>query len=264
MVGIVQLVVVVIAVVLLVIAWKKFQKETRGLLVLTLLYFAITLFLMLPPSLFIWNHFSLLQKFQFPWRFLTMSVFTSAIIGALLANMVSRSYAYAGSIIAVLLTVSYWKVPGYLIKPDSFFSGLYAGTTDTGESSPIWSIRFMEAFPKSHVEVIGGKASVVEKKRTTTEHDYVVTAEGQATLRENTVYFPGWKVISDNKELPIQFQDPNNRGVIAFTLQKGVHTVRVVFTDTKIRTLSGLLSLMSLFITAILGILNKRLWKRFQ
>jgi len=48
-----------------------------------------------------------------------------------------------------------------------------------------------------------------------------------------TFYFPGWKVFVDNKEVPIEFQDPKYRGVITYGVPSGKHTILLKFTNTK-------------------------------
>src|SRR4029079_12690534 len=116
----------------------------------------------------------------------------------------------------LLISKDYWHPKAYLQKPEAFYTGIYDSTTDTGESAPIWSVRFMEARPKSHMEVIGGKAKIREVSRNSTSHSYQVDASMEAQLRENTLYFPGWKVLVDGVEVPIAFQDAHNRGVITF------------------------------------------------
>src|SRR5205814_245907 len=149
----------------------------------------------------------------------------------------------------------------YLYKPESFYSGIYKSTTDTGESAPIWSIRFMEHVPKAHIEVIGGQAIIHERKRTSIDHEYLVNGQTSSTLRENTLYFPGWSVFIDGQKVPVQFQDPNSRGIMTFNVPRGSHKIVVAFHDTKIRIFADMLSLISLFGVMILGILKKLLWR---
>ena len=48
-----------------------------------LLILGITLFLMTVESNWIWQAITILQKFQFPWRFLSLAVFLSALLGAI-------------------------------------------------------------------------------------------------------------------------------------------------------------------------------------
>jgi len=71
-------------------------------------------------------------------------------------------------------------------------------------------------------------------------------------IRENTLYFPGWVVLVDGVETEIEFQDPSNRGLITFYVNKGNHIVNVLYKETKIRLFSNAISFISLIISIVL------------
>ena len=137
--------------------YKKKNKlwiMTLGLLII----FLLSLFLIDKSSLLIWQSITIIQKFQFPWRFLSVTVFATAVLGGVVVSLSPKKYAY---VITILLTIAvlfinkdFWHAKDYLVKPESFYTSTYIGTTDTGESAPIWSVRFMAQKPKSHIEVI--------------------------------------------------------------------------------------------------------------
>lgn len=231
---------------------KNKNKSERLFLILVFLIFLISVFLTLSQSNFLYSAFTVLKKFQFPWRFLSLTVFASSVLAGSVFMIIKdpkwKKIILVFGILAITLT-SYekWQAKGYLVKSDTFYNSIYQGTTDTGESSPIWSIRFMEHFPKANLEIISGQADIKKKARLSTRHDYEidVTTE-KARFRENTLYFPGWEIISDQKPVGIEFQDEANRGLMTFYLDRGVHNVTVVFKDTKLRSLSNAISLISL------------------
>lgn len=230
----------------------SFRKKDKKLLFLSFLfiYSLITIFLMLPYSNFIWQKIVFLQNFQFPWRFLSVIVFTTSVLSVLIINIFSEKIKkiLCFFVIAILLfaTKNYWHASNYSQKQDGFFNGIYYGTTDTGESAPIWSVRFMEHPPKAHMEIISGKAIIKELDRNSTGHKYEIITDGKARLRENTLYFPGWKILIDNKLADIQFQDPKNRGLMTFYVPEGKHTIGVIFKETKLRMFANLISLLSI------------------
>ncbi len=222
-----------------------------------LLVFLFSIFLMLPSSNFIWQKLNIIQKFQFPWRFLSISIFASSVLGGVVVSQLKghrKLFAIIFIVFILLLNKDYWHAKGYLLKNQSFFTGIYNSTTDTGESSPIWSVRFMEQRPKAHMEVISGNAGIKETFRNSTNHKYIVSASVPSRLRENTLYFPGWHITVDGREVPIQFQDPKNRGLMTFNVSSGKHFIVAYFNETKLRLFSDYLSLFG-----ILGILL--LWK---
>ena len=240
----------------------KQQRKVNKLLFLILGFFAISIFLMVKESGFIWTQFTTLQKFQFPWRFLTVTVFSTAVMAGLFTSTLNKRHKKYLIILvilfAVLLNKDFFHAKGYLQKPESFYTGIYPGTTDTGESSPIWSIRFMEEEAKERVEVIGGKAEVQELKRDTASRKYFIKVDSDtAKIKENTLYFPGWNVFVDGKKTTIEFQDQNNRGIITFPVSHGNHTVSIIFKDTNLRKFANLISVSSLVLLIFLGIFFK-------
>ncbi|MCL4385606.1 MAG: glycosyltransferase family 39 protein [Cyanobacteria bacterium] len=238
-----------------------FYKKRNKLNLLTLIlcfYTGICIFLMLKESNFIWEKLTILQNFQFPWRFLLPTVFTTSAIIALLITVIPKKIKLVFSVTIVLLILflnkNYWHASGCLIKPESFFTTIYYGTTDTGESAPIWSVRFMEKPAKSDLEVIDGKAITSEILRSSTIHEYLIRAEKNSYIKENTLYFPGWEVLVDGKPTSVEFQNPQSRGILTFSVSRGLHDITVVFKETKLRLVSDIISLVSiLFIVVYSG-----------
>ena len=245
-------------------------RNKNKLWILTLGSFVIfwaTLFLMNSSSSPIWQAITTLQKFQFPWRFLSLTVFLSAFMGGVLLSLISNKYKKAILLILVagllIANKDYWRANGFLHKPESFYKGIYNGTTDTGESAPIWSVRFMEKRPKEHMEVISGEAAIKKISRKSTVHVYEIDANKKSRILENTLYFPGWNVLVDGKPQVIEFQDQNHRGLITFNVDKGEHFVNIIFKETKIRLFSDIVSLISIITVGgfiIFQLVKKRMY----
>lgn len=230
--------------------------------------FAVTLFLMTQSSNGIWQTLTTLQKFQFPWRFLSITVFAAAVLGGLAMSTISEKFKLVACCFLLFATLwfnkDYWRAQEYFLKPESFYTGIYNGTTDTGESSPIWSVRFMEKWPKAHIEVIDGNARIQELSRRVTEHTYIVDASARSRIRENTLYFPGWNVFIDGVRANIEFQDPANRGLMTFFTEKGIYKVHIAFSETKLRLFANIVSVVSLVFLVALGILRRGIWQHFR
>lgn len=243
------------------------QKRRRAdiwLWVFSLGLFTFSIFMTTGYSRYVWESLTILQKFQFPWRFLTVSVFSGALIAGQtvkwLGNKGQKVAVLVVLILVILNTQRMWKAKEYVIYPESYFFMPYAGTTDTGESSPIWSIRFMEKFPPAAIEVVSGEADIIEVDRSTVKHVYNIEAKSDVRLVENTLYFPGWKVLVDNIEVPVEFQNPAYRGLMTFETRQGKHRVEVSYGDTRLRKAANYLSLSM----GILGLifLMGNLWTR--
>ena len=253
-IGIVGFLIIVSAIVLF---FRRKEKFLGGVLFIL----AASIFLMLSVSQPIWQTVTILQKFQFPWRFLHLTTFSVAVLSGLVMSKVKNQLPVAMFVAIGLLipTYSMWNAQYYREYPESFFTSVYKGTTDTGESSPIWSVRFMEHEPSVPIEVIDGNAQVEFGLRNTTKREYKVNAQDKTRLLENTLYFPGWQVLVDGQQVPIEFQDPNHRGLMTFAVDSGVHMILVRFTRTKLRLYAELVSLGAFVLLGGMLIYNRKL-----
>lgn len=248
---------------------KKHKNKYWGFTLFLVICFLFSLFIMTSWSVALWDRISMIQKFQFPWRFLSLTVFITAVLGGIVIHQISGRMRGGIVVVLALLVLyfsnSYWHANGYLQKPSGFYTGIYQGTTDTGESAPIWSVRFMEQEPQALMEVIEGDAQIRQLSRSATKHLYEITATKTARIRENTLYFPGWAVNINMQEVPIEFQDPKNRGLITFFVEAGTNIASVEFSDTKLRFFASIISIVSILVLGI-GIIisiNHKIWKRF-
>lgn len=250
-IGILHLVGLVLSPILL---YKFFRKKRVYFLIFlgALFFFLLSIFLMLPVGNVVYDIFTVLKKFQFPWRFLSLTVFASSVMTAMILVLIrGRNLRNAilifGVIFLVFSSFEKFQANGYLIKEDNFYESIYYGTTDTGESAPIWSVRFMEKEPNARIETIVGDTKISEVYRSSVKHSYSIEVLSDAArLRENTLYFPGWSVEVDGVKKDIEFQDPSHRGLITFELPKGQHAVEVKFSNTKLRSLAELVSLVTM------------------
>ncbi|MBI3576800.1 hypothetical protein HY086_02040 [Candidatus Gottesmanbacteria bacterium] len=256
----------------LIVLFKTKVKKVRVVISVLLITFFISLFLMVERSRFFWNTITVMQKFQFPWRLLSVTVFASSILGAIVVASLPKKLTLPVTIFTLFMTFVYtrpmWAPKGYLVKPESFYTGIYNSTTDTGESSPIWSVRFMEKQSPRPYEVLEGNATLTSGTRTTTKHTFSVDANIKSRLSDNTLYFPGWNVFVDGKALDpnreILYQDPQYRGLMTFWVEPGKHAVFVTFEETKLRKLADYASLVGLLLlVATVTIRKPLLWPKF-
>ncbi len=241
-----------ISVICLILFFKLFKKNDKQkfLLFITYIFFIISILLMLKESSFIWEKITTLQKLQFPWRFLSLTIFSTSLITAIFVSKIKIKYqnvlVMLIIVFSILPTINFWKAKDYKVKSDNYYLKDYQGTTDTGESSPIWSIRFMETYPNNTIEIISGNAVIEKVSRTSTQHSYKISNKEKVRVKENTLYFPGWKIFDNNQLVNIEFQDPKNRGLMTFDLEPGTHLIKVIFENTKIRQISEFISFFSI------------------
>jgi hypothetical protein len=257
----------ILALVVSFVSIEKNSKYQRFMIVLLLLLF-FTLFAMTQGAQPLWNTITLLQKFQFPWRLLSVATFLIAVIGAVAVRATDgKNRRWVGLVlcfVSVLATIPMWRAREYKQYPESFFTQVYDGTTDTGESSPIWSVRFMEKRPERAAYLAPPSGTIVPGRRSTTLRSYDVTVSAPARFVEHTLYFPGWSVFVNGKPLEkekLLFQDPAYRGLMTLDLAPGTYIIKFVFGETKLRQLANSISLWSL-IAFVASTVTIRVWQK--
>lgn len=239
--------------------WVLIRKKATGLpkvlLTFGLAVFAISMFFMTPLSQFLWERIGFLRQFQFPWRFLAAAAFATAVLSVSYFSVFKKRTALIIiGIITVLSTIYYWKPPlGFDRIDEGYFWNYPLNTTFFGEADVIWSAGQASGFPPQRVQVADGNAQIRNFVRHTDWHAFTVDVAGEdATLVSNTQYFPGWQVRVDGVKVPIQFQDPNWRGLLQFSVPDGTHEVTVRFARSKARLAGDVMSVATLllFVTA--------------
>lgn len=226
-------------------------------LVLTLM----ALFSMQPVSKFLWATIPILRMFQFPWRFLNVTTFSLALIGGIVL-VPKKAFTFTVGIItaiAVLTTMIYFRPPlGFDKIDENYFWNYPLNTTYFGETDVIWSAGPAAAYPKARFEIFDGTGTITDMSKKNTIHTFSVHAKTDVRIVDRTQYFPGWRVFSDGKKLPVEFQDQNWRGLITFQLPPGTHRIQVIWGESPIRKIADGITLFSL--TGIVGIALYRLF----
>lgn len=237
-------------------SWRD-SSSARGGLRMTisvafLIIFLTAIFFLTPWSLGAVRYLGIIQRFQFPWRWLAVTTVAGAVLGATaFAKASAAKAAIFGGFLGVITVWQAW--PGFFINgyedinpANETFSGSVAWTTDTGESTPRWATRFQDKFPKSQLEVVWGADidyQVLGRKQEL--HRYIIDAKVPTQVVDNTLYFPGWKATVNGQEAPIEYQDQNWRGLITFPVPAGRSEVEVEFTMTVVRKAATVISLVS-------------------
>lgn len=207
----------------------------------------LALLLLLPASALLYEYVPFLGKIQFPWRMLSAFLIVPPILFALLIDRFRAAWVGLIIISAVLL----WRIPQLYGKNYLDYDlQNYAFTTanlHTNNMSTLWMGDPTE-YPvqTEKLQVVSGEANIEVLSRKNASREYRVTASAPTRLVEYTFYFPGWTVYVDGQPVPVEFQDPEYRGVMTFEVPAGEHTVSVRFEDTKIRQLGMVLSGVSL------------------
>lgn len=205
-----------------------------------------------------------LGNIQHQWRLLSGILFIPPLVATLLIHNIDKKkqllmgFLIMITIIALRFPQLYGK--NYLKTAESIYysskDNLYAQVMNTIWTGPT------QSYPVKKVkgEIIAGEGEIIKRNEHNSWRQYEVHAATELRLADYTFYFPGWKVFVDNKEVLIEFQDVDYRGVITYHVPQGNHTVIVKFTDTKVRLLANMISLFSVGVLGTLIIFRKKLF----
>ena len=110
--------------------------------------------------------------------------------------------------------------------------------------------KLLKERPTSHLEILSGKGEIKEISRTQINHEYIVKANTNLQLSENTYYFPGWKIYANAKQLSINITNKKSFGTLTFSIPKGSYVIDAKFEDTDIRKFGKFISIISFLVLA--------------
>lgn len=240
------------------------KKKINILIPIFLVIFLIYLVLVTKIGTPLFTIIKPLGNIQHQWRFLSGMLFIPPLISALMLNKFGKKCSYIVGFI-IVISVIILRFPqlygkNYFRTGESMYysskDNLYAQVMNTIWTGPT------QNYPVKMVkgEIIEGKGKIIQREEHNSWRRYVVEAKTELRLVDYTFYFPGWKVLIDNKEVLIEFQDMNYRGVITYRMPVGKHTISVVFVDTKVRFIANMISLFSMGILGLTVIFGKKLF----
>lgn len=230
-----------------------FKKRKEIILISFFIVFGwLALFLTHSRSTFIWSNLNIFSFFQFPWRFLTLTTFlfstASGAIGLLFPKEDKSQIIFSGFLIlvAVIFYASYFRPQKWipLTDKEKFSGDLWQKqlTISIFDYLPIYAKKPPASGAPDKPEISQGEGEIISGDKGTNWQRWTINIYGQsATLSFALFYFPGWKVWSDEKEIPVNYN--NELGVITISLSKGKHMVFAKLTDTPVRSFANLATL---------------------
>ncbi len=227
--------------------WHLVKKKINNLKGIFFIFsWIISLFLILSWSVFLWEKLPILPFFQTPWRFLSLTVLvTSLMLGWLVKTKPFPLFGLIITFLTIILALPAIQIWRQEKVNEEFYRTYPKSTTWHNEGSPIWTAGEADRFPEEPYQIIG-KAQVLNWQRGDTQHLIKLSAQESIRFIDQTIFFPGWRVLIDKKPIPIQFQDPLYRGLITFDVPGGDHEIEIVFGRTKLRLMAELISVGSL------------------
>ncbi|HEX6385953.1 MAG TPA: hypothetical protein VF177_14880 [Anaerolineae bacterium] len=252
---------------LVAIIWYKRSRRSesalspsfRPWLPFILLTLLVSTFMLTPLSRPLWDHLPLLPFTQFPWRFLSVQAFASALLSAGLALLPKRRLVV--SVVAgVLLVAALGRLrTDHLILADSdvtaeklaqyeWFTGNIGSTVSfeylpPGVQPRPYTSAWLNSGERNRLQVLAGEVTAASliNRQTTRQTWQVVAATSGATLTFPTLHWPGWQARIDG--LTVATRPTPGSGLIMLDLPPGEHTVALRLAHTPVRLAAELISL---------------------
>ncbi len=235
----------------------KLNKQLGWGFIFFLVNGLLAVFLTLSNSLFLWEHIKLLSFIQFPWRILTVIVFSMSFLCGSAAILIQNPRIKVFSVAAVILLVITFSLKS---NPQPTFINDVQRVEDflalgEGEYTPKWVVIPPNGPPDRKFDVFSGEGRLAPEKMINPVH-YVTKflALQPSSLYFNSFYFPGWQVLIDGQPTDPHLDNPY--GLILFNVPYGDHDIQVFFGTTPIRITGMIFSVIGLIL--LIGVL---FWK---
>ncbi len=222
-----------------------------------LVIYIFSIIMMLSISTDIWNVAVKLFAIDFPWRFLAIATFSSAVLAGFVTYIFPYKKLFICGIILLLFVNNrnYMRVNQYTYMSDTEYRKITNTTNQFDEYLPKWANQRIYSSMKYTEIVSDAKTSIRISKNTSNNLIANLISSGNAHIRINRIYYPGWKLIVDGEKKDFEYE---STGLPQFTLGKGNHALSYHFSDTPWRLFANSVSIFACIITLSLFVVSKR------
>lgn len=243
------------------LSFKRKLKQKREI-IFWLIVLIVLVFLTIPQSKFIWQYLQPLSSAGSQRLLILIGFVTTLFAGYFAKSIKNKAIIYLIIFIAISGTALNWGQRRVIPEiGDTQLTKDLSLSTSNGEAhfyaatiyqnpKNLW----LSKIPTSHIQP-NKDIRYTEVSRTSIEHLYKVKVTSKTIVKENTLYFPGWKVLANGKELSVT---PDNNGVISFNLLKGKYTLDIKYEDLPIYSLTKIISVITLMACAVIILSYRR------
>lgn len=227
-----------------------------------LLVFILSIFLTHPRSSFVWQSIDYLKYFQFPWRFLILTIFSSSVIAGVPSYIFRHNKKLNILISSIIIFVvivfnaKFFHPQNYIqINDSQKFSGtnwyyqISAGIFDYLPKNALYP-------PSSPApllpKVIEGNSTIYDFQKGTNWQSGIINATTPSIIQLPLFYYPGFKLSINNQSQSFTYQ--NELGLITFNVPAGKHHFYVNLSRTLDRLIADLLTMLSIIIILFFSI----------
>ena len=264
--GQVHWVIGVLALILSFFLYKKYKKLSIIIWVLSIVELMV-LFMIHQKSSFIWEKLSFLVYLQFPWRFLIDSVFLLSILDACAFFLLSKINKKLSVIVGVVAIVAALFLYANFFKPSEWLNINDADKFSNASWEKQLTISIFDYLPiyakfpptqkaPNLPEVLEGDVKIINYKKGSDYQVGQIEVKKDAVLRLPLFDFPGMQVLVDGRKIDHNHSDCRKEsfclGLITFKALQGTHTISANLTDTPVRRLGNIISVLSILMCFVL------------
>lgn len=220
----------------------------------------LSVFMVNPRSLFVWELIPSLKYIQFPWRFLMFIIFFISAISGSVVLMYKRKIIWIGFIIVVIaLNFSYFRPEHFIQTSDS---ALLSGDNwdrqikrSIFDYLPIYAEKPPAELATARYQILTGDSRIIDFKEGTNWFNFRTETRTHTIIRLSQYYFPNWKIFVDGKETQVEYKN-NTLGLMTIILGEGNHQVWARLYDTQIRVVANLVTVIGIAVSLILFVVS--------
>jgi hypothetical protein len=246
----------------------KNLKTTDYLILFLFLVGWFAVFMTHNKATLIYKLISPLALVQFPWRFLTIVIFSFSFLAGSIILFIKNKYFLSALIFFVILFNWNYFLPEHgklgKLTDGEKLSGVAWDMQQTAgiyDYLPIWAETAPKEPQKVIAEIVSGMGEITNTEEKTNFAKFKIETTG-STVRINIFKFPGWKVYIDGKEVDYFVPKEEKWGRMWIVVPDGKHSIEAKFVDTPVRTVSNLISLVSWLGLGAYLMLQFKKWKK--
>lgn len=236
-----------------------------------LLYFMLLIISLLSllmthnKSAFLWELIGKLQFIQFPWRFLSISIFSFSFLGSALVLFLKQKYRIffivIVTIVIILLNFRYFQPQSfqYDFTDKKLLTGSEWEFYQQGSLTdylPKHALKPNKLAPKAPLVLGDGK--IENFKKSTNKFNFQIEAKSGVAIDVPIFDFPNWHIFANG--LSISHSNKGEFGTIRIELGSGNYLVSGQFENTPLRNFANVISVLSFGFIFLLFLNRKRLF----
>ena len=233
----------VVACILLLLHRGKAQKGKSG--GVYILLFLVSVVLATPLGSALWAIPSIAALVQFPYRMLAIETLMAPWLVAAVSERFVRQKKLFTVVLILILAVPAWyqlQKISYVARDEGYYTTNEGTTTVKDEYMPRWVTDIPDSRSPERLIISSGRGTIVYEYLNTQRVVAHVEASEESILRLNTIFYPGWGIMIDDKPTKILYQNPN--GFMEVSVPVGNHRFIAEFRETVPRFLVDIVSLI--------------------